>query len=98
MRFRRLALLVLIVVAACNGNPSNASDVASTPSDNAPTVVLTLAQAQQTAGDFLNDWTANNYDAMYKLLHIKSQGVITEPDFVASYSDTAQTLTLLPNG
>src|SRR5579859_223227 len=86
IRTRRLALLILIAVAACGGNPPTTVPGASASTAVGPTLALTLAQAQQTAGDFLNDWAANNYDAMYALLHVKSQGVTSHADFVSAYA------------
>jgi len=35
---------------------------------------------------------------MYRLLHVKSQGVTSQVDFVALYSSTTNKLTLLPHG
>ncbi|MHB8628321.1 MAG: penicillin-binding transpeptidase domain-containing protein [Aggregatilineales bacterium] len=98
MKIGRVGLLLIVAVAACSGYQSNGAPAASASTDPAPTLALSLAQAQQTAGDFLNDWAANNYAAMYQLLHVKSQGVTAQADFVAAYTDTTQTLTLLPNG
>ena len=98
MKIGRIGLLLLITIAACNVNPSTNAPASSGSTDATPTAALTLSQAQQTAGDFLNDWGAGNYGAMYQLLHVKSQGITTQADFVAAYTDTAQTLTLAPNG
>ena len=100
---KRLGLfaLILSLLAACS-SPS-----ASTPADGAdkvqpaaagPTLALTIEQAQQTAGDFLNAWNAGNYDAMYSLLHVKTQGTITRADFATSYTRAEQTLTVLAGG
>ncbi len=96
---RRLSLIVMIavVLAACS-SASGSTGTAFSPAQAGPTVALSLEEAQQTAGDFLNAWVAGNYDAMYKLLHIKSQGTISQANFTAIYTEVADKLTLLPSG
>ncbi|MHB8626414.1 MAG: penicillin-binding transpeptidase domain-containing protein [Aggregatilineales bacterium] len=101
MKIGRVGLMLLMTLTACGaysaGAPANGNTGTSSPTDAGPTLALTLAQAQQTAGDFLNAWVTANYDAMYGLLHIKSQNTTSHADFVAAYTATAQLLTLPSN-
>ncbi len=98
IRPRGLTVIMLLLLAACSSlAPASVSNSpASAP--NQPTAGLTLAEAQRVAGDFLNAWSSTDYSGMYRLLHIKSQGVTSQADFIALYSSIAQKLTLLPRG
>lgn len=98
IRPRGLTVIVLLLLAACGSLPPASRVDQSHAAASEPTLGLTLAQAQQVAGDFLNAWSSADYAAMYRLLHIKSQGVTSQDDFIALYSATAQKLTLLAHG
>jgi len=99
---RAIALLLmfsLALTAACNVAPAVAPTAITSGTAAIITPAgLTLADAQQVAGDFLNAWTADRFDLMYQLLHVKSQGVTTQADFQSAYQDAATTMTLQPGG
>lgn len=94
-----VALLLLILLAACTPAPSSPPTAAPTSavSKTALPIGLTIEGAQQTAGDFLNAWTLGSYDTMYNLLHLKSRDATPKAEFIAAYQNVDQTLTLLPN-
>jgi penicillin-binding protein 2 len=92
-------MIVVFLLAACSSlSPASAPTGPNAAAPGEPTLGLTLAQAQQTAGDFLNAWSSADYAAMYRLLHVKSQGVTAQADFVALYTSIANKLTLQPHG
>jgi len=100
---RRVVLFVaglISLLAACNTAPASNNTpptVANTSPTTAPTT-LTMEQAQQTAGDFLNAWALGGYETMYNLLHIKSRDATPKDEFIESYQNLEQTLTVLPKG
>jgi penicillin-binding protein 2 len=75
--------------------PNNITPIAAT---TAPINNLTIEQAQQTAGDFLNAWALGSHETMYNLLHLKSRDATPKDEFIGDYQSLEQTLTVLPNG
>jgi len=92
----RLLVLIAVLLAGCTAAPSPTTPVVI--SATGIPAGLSLEAAQQVAGDFLNLWVANRYDAMYTMLHIKSRDATSKADFVNAYADADQMMTTLPDG
>jgi penicillin-binding protein 2 len=93
----RIVLVVaLLLLSACTTVSAPPTAIPATPRLLSPT--LSLDAAQQIAGDFLNRWAAGDYAGMYALLHLKSRDATPQSEFIESYTDAEQTLTVTPNG
>lgn len=97
-RSRRFTLFVLVLVLAACTTSSAPGAAPPVLQGSTPTVALTMEQAQQAAGDFLNAWNANDYETMYRMLHVKSRGATSRADFDGAYTRADQAMTVLPNG
>jgi penicillin-binding protein 2 len=99
---KQALLLVLLgvlgVLTACNPAPKNVAPTIPGVAPTNPPVTLTIEQAQQVAGDFLNAWALGSHEAMYNLLHIKSRDATPKAEFDFDYQSLEQTLTVIPNG
>ncbi len=93
-RTRRVVIVLIILMLAACATPTPGAP----PAQQVPTLALSMEQAQQTAGDFLNAWAANDYDGMYQLLHVKSRGATSQADFQAVYKNADNLLTVAPGG
>src|SRR5262249_11677309 len=91
-----LNLVTVLALAACGARGSGVAAPINTPSQQ-PTP-LSLDDAQRVAGDFLNAWTAGDYDGMYRLLTHQSQDAFPRQDFGDLYATTEQKITLLAGG
>jgi penicillin-binding protein 2 len=83
-----------LFLSACTALSAPTTAPKSTKPPSGPTSSLTIEQAQQTAGDFLNAWSMGNYEGMYQLLHIKSRDAIPLLEFIASYRDAEALITV----
>lgn len=93
MKFRRMILLAMLILTACNGGPKTTG----TPSDTLPTPVVATTKVPDvtnTINEFLEKWKTEDYAGMYAMLAPTSRDAITQDDFVKLYTDTAQNLTL----
>jgi penicillin-binding protein 2 len=98
-RYRIKIILLLIVLSACNTK----TPAASAPTHVPPTALsvptgLGLDDAQRVAGQFLNAWTLNGYDAMYSLLAVNSRDAFPFDEFKRDYTTAETTITVKPDG
>ncbi len=86
-----LILLIAALLTACG--PVN--PVVPIGQEPVPTEVqLTLEQAEEIAGTFLDAWVRRDYEAMYSLIAFRSREAYPEDVFIAAYEDAAQAMTL----
>lgn len=91
-----LGAILWIGLTACNAQTRAASSTVVTPTP--VPAVMNVDEAQQVAADFLNAWTLDSYDGMYKLLTVNSHDAFARTDFEKAYTDAEHTMTLLPQG
>ena len=82
-------ILVMSFVYACSP-PRGEAGTHGVPQGD----VALAAAAQSVAGDFLAEWQAEDYGAMYEYLSTLSQDAITLEEFEKTHREVANTLTL----
>lgn len=84
-RATALSVSVVLLLAACTDNP--------TFNQAGPTLPPSTGDAETTARQFLDGWTAGDYDGMYRLLSPVSL-VISKEAFTAAYKQAEQAMNL----
>lgn len=93
---RWTALLVLtLALGACRSEPAPPTPV---PTATPIPVTISLDDAVQVAGDFLNAWMQDGHYTMYGLLTVNSRDLTTLEDFEALYRTTELRMALSPGG
>jgi len=90
-KFVPMIVIVVLIVSACSSAGGSGSGGASGLN---PTPQLTLEEADQIAGTFLDAWAQSDYAAMYNLTSPNSRDAYAEESFAELYSDVATQLTL----
>lgn len=98
MKLRPLifALFILALLAGCAspGDNSPASPSASATLRDPMVNTTAVPDAQAAAKAFLEDWQAENYNAMYSRLTLLSRDAVGEADFVKQLRAVANTMSL----
>ncbi len=90
-RLMLLLPVMALVVSACAGIDSGTGANTSGLDVASP---LTLEQADQVAGTFLQAWENSDYATMYELISPNSRDAYTETDFSDQYTSAATQITL----
>ncbi len=86
------ALLLVFLLTACGNGQKT-----PTPTESLPTPVVnvtTTPDSTEAARAFLDAWANSDYAGMYAMLSPTSRDAISQDDFVALYTQTAEKLTL----
>ncbi len=100
MKLCSCILLIAFLLSACTApgaSPNVTPSLAPTATHFLPTPVIDRTRppdAQSAARTFLDDWKAEDYEAMYALLTPVSQDAISLEDFTQRYRDVAVNTTL----
>jgi penicillin-binding protein 2 len=84
-----LLLLALVVLSACQAEPTPAPTLAPAPTPTPP-----LTTAEDVAREYLRAWQSAAYDDMYPLLSPSAMDAITADKFVARYKAIAVEATM----
>ncbi len=89
-----IVIVVFFLLAACNNGTKTPE---STPGSELPTPVVkttSVPDVAATADDFFTKWEGSDYAGMYELLSPTSRDAISQEDFIAKYTNVAQSLSL----
>src|SRR5262245_10419530 len=87
MQLKRLfSLAFLIVLAACSGGGSGEAPI------NVPLISRSTGGPDEVVKQFLEDWKAANYPAMYAALSPQSQEFYPQPVFQTAYQDAVSAI------
>src|SRR5262245_61227098 len=82
-----LSMLLLVLLAACGGGSGEGAI-------NVPIIGQSSASPDDVVKQFLENWKAGNFDAMYAALSPQSQQFYSDAVFKTAYQDAATALNL----